>query len=203
MVHEAFKTSRMDRPGDTAIDSFRASESGGWPDSPRTWPLFLIGKKKGRRTGLASLQIEQWRASAWKVKQPPSCASVGAIRANRAAEQIRACVYRKPLPSVMPRWNRLSWRDDWPVLLRSGRPGLVHGAPAVCSAPLPRGRYTAARARASRLSGKRGPRDGDWRSIRKTPPERAVPGEVFLLLRPTENRCAGEYVPCTLQETDA
>jgi hypothetical protein len=27
-----------------------------------------------------------------------------------------ACVYRKPHPSVMMRWNRLSWRDDWAVL---------------------------------------------------------------------------------------
>src|SRR5262245_55429713 len=32
----------------------------------------------------------------------------------------RACAYRKPHPSVMPRWNRLSWRDDRAVLLRSG-----------------------------------------------------------------------------------
>src|ERR1700730_16014407 len=31
----------------------------------------------------------------------------------------------KPNPSVMPRWNRLSWRDDRAVLLRSGRPGLA------------------------------------------------------------------------------
>jgi hypothetical protein len=31
----------------------------------------------------------------------------------------------KPHPSVMPRWNRLSWRDDRAVLLRSGRPGLA------------------------------------------------------------------------------
>jgi hypothetical protein len=38
---------------------------------------------------------------------------------------VMRCVYRKPHPSVMPRWNRLSWRDDWPVLLRSGRPGLA------------------------------------------------------------------------------
>ena len=36
-----------------------------------------------------------------------------------------SCVYRKPHPSVMPRWNRLSWRDDRAVLLRSGRPGLA------------------------------------------------------------------------------
>src|ERR1700720_2196962 len=31
----------------------------------------------------------------------------------------------KPRPSVMPRWNRLSWRDDRAVLLRSGRSGLA------------------------------------------------------------------------------
>jgi hypothetical protein len=30
-----------------------------------------------------------------------------------------ACVYRKPDPSVMPRWNRLSWRADRAVLFRS------------------------------------------------------------------------------------
>jgi hypothetical protein len=34
-------------------------------------------------------------------------------------------VYRKPNPSGMPRWNRLSWRDDQAVLFRSGRPGLA------------------------------------------------------------------------------
>jgi hypothetical protein len=34
-------------------------------------------------------------------------------------------VYRKPNPSVMPRWNRLGWRDDRAVLFRSGRPGLA------------------------------------------------------------------------------
>ena len=36
-----------------------------------------------------------------------------------------SCVYRKPHPSVMPRWNRLIWRDDWAVLLRSGRVGIA------------------------------------------------------------------------------
>jgi hypothetical protein len=39
--------------------------------------------------------------------------------------RIVSCVYRKPHPSVMPRWNHLSWRDDRAVLLRSGRPGLA------------------------------------------------------------------------------
>ena len=34
-------------------------------------------------------------------------------------------VYRKPHPIVMPRWNRLSWRDDRAVLLCSMRPGLA------------------------------------------------------------------------------
>jgi hypothetical protein len=34
-------------------------------------------------------------------------------------------VYRKPHPSVTPRWNRLSWRDDRAVLLRTGGPGLA------------------------------------------------------------------------------
>jgi len=37
----------------------------------------------------------------------------------------RYCVYQKPDPSVMPRWNRLSYPDDRVVLLRSGRLGLV------------------------------------------------------------------------------
>jgi hypothetical protein len=32
-----------------------------------------------------------------------------------------SCVYRKPHPNVMPPWNRLSWRDDRAVLLRSVR----------------------------------------------------------------------------------
>jgi hypothetical protein len=35
------------------------------------------------------------------------------------------CVYRKPHPIVMPRWNRLSWRDDRAVPLCSMRPGLA------------------------------------------------------------------------------
>src|SRR5262245_56892050 len=33
--------------------------------------------------------------------------------------------YRKPHASVMPRLNRLSWRDDRAVLLRSSRLGLA------------------------------------------------------------------------------
>jgi hypothetical protein len=35
------------------------------------------------------------------------------------------CVYRKPHPSVMPGWNHLSWRNDRAALLRSGRPDLA------------------------------------------------------------------------------
>jgi hypothetical protein len=35
------------------------------------------------------------------------------------------CLYRKPHRSVMPHWNRLRWRDDRAVLLRSVRLGLA------------------------------------------------------------------------------
>ena len=47
------------------------------------------------------------------------------IANSRSMREIEACVYRKPHPSVMPRWNRLSWRDDRAVQLCTGRPGLA------------------------------------------------------------------------------
>jgi hypothetical protein len=31
----------------------------------------------------------------------------------------------KTLSELMPGWNRLSWRNDWVALFRSGRPGLA------------------------------------------------------------------------------
>src|SRR6478735_8711416 len=36
--------------------------------------------------------------------------------------QSTTCVYRKPYPSVMRRWDPLGWRNDRAVLLRSCRP---------------------------------------------------------------------------------
>ena len=44
---------------------------------------------------------------------------------NNMTEVSNACVYRKPHPIVMPRWDRLSWRDDRAVPLCSMRPGLA------------------------------------------------------------------------------
>src|SRR5260370_33390703 len=72
MVHEAFKTARMDRPGDTAIDSSRASENWHSRDSPRAWSPCHFSKKEGTRTRLASLEENRRFATTWEVK-PPQC----------------------------------------------------------------------------------------------------------------------------------
>jgi hypothetical protein len=72
MVHEAFKTARMDRPGDTAIDSSRASENWRWRDSPRAWSPCHFSKKESTRTRLAPLEESRRLATTWEVK-PPQC----------------------------------------------------------------------------------------------------------------------------------
>jgi hypothetical protein len=51
MVNEAFKTARMDRPGDTAIDSSRASEN--WcREIAHELSRHVISKKEGTLTRL-------------------------------------------------------------------------------------------------------------------------------------------------------
>jgi hypothetical protein len=80
MVHEAFKTARMDRPGDTAIDSSRASENWRWRDSPRAWSPCHFSKKEGVRTRLASLEENRQLATTWEVKPPQRGASCTSTR---------------------------------------------------------------------------------------------------------------------------
>src|SRR5215469_3989719 len=52
--------------------------------------------------------------------------SGGASTATASTSGSMACLcVPKPHPIVMPRWNRLSWRDDRAVPLCSMRPGLA------------------------------------------------------------------------------
>jgi hypothetical protein len=69
MVHEAFKAARMDRPGDTAIDSSRASENWRWRDSPRAWSPCHFSKKESTRTRLPPLEESRRLATTWEVNR--------------------------------------------------------------------------------------------------------------------------------------
>ena len=83
--------------------------------------------ERGTLVGFADVVIRELRLKVHEVAVHQKNGSRWASMPSRPwlRDGIAGCVYRKPHPIVMPRWNRLSWRDDRAVPLCSMHPGLA------------------------------------------------------------------------------